>query len=37
MVRQDPTVCVVNWNEVERMFFTSREGGETYDESETKF
>lgn len=36
MVKQDPTVCVVKWNEVERMLPTSIESGETYNENETK-
>lgn len=36
MVKQDPTVRVVKWNEVERTLSTSIESGETYDENETK-
>lgn len=36
MVKQDLTVCVVKWNEVERMLSTSIESGEAYDENETK-
>ncbi len=36
MVKQDPTVCVVKWNEVERTLSTCIESGETYDENETK-
>lgn len=36
MLKQDPTVCAVKWNEVERTLSTSIESGETYDENETK-
>lgn len=33
MVKQDPTECVVKWNEAERMHFISIESGEAYDEN----
>lgn len=36
MVKQDPTVCVVKWNEVEKMLPSSVETSETYDENEMK-
>lgn len=36
MVKQDPTVCFLKWNEVERMLSTSIESGEAHDENETK-
>lgn len=36
MVKRDPTVCVVKWNEVESVLSTSIESGKTYDENKPK-